>query len=272
MPESSSWRELLGQIAGTPAERERLANETGVRAITLGRWISGESTPRPHNVRQLLEAIPPHYRLLFQRLLREEPEFSSDSPMTNLSPEIDYPFIMQVLDARTTTLDSLRFWTISRLVLQHALRRLDPDRLGMAITVVCCMPPSAERKIRSLRESFGQGTPPWEGDLETKGMFLGAESLAGYAVMTCCPRTIHNLAAETMLLPARRIEHEMSALAYPMLYANRVAGCLLFSSTQVNYFSSDTRLSLIHGYTQLLALAFEPHEFYAPDRLELHTI
>src|SRR5712691_5128751 len=196
MPDPSSWREMLGQIASTPTERERLASEIGVRPITLGRWISGESVPRPHNVRQLLQAIPPRHRLLFQRLLREEPELSSNSPIIDLSPDIPYSFIMQVLDARATTLDSLRFWTISRLVLQHALRRLDPDRLGMAITVVCCMPPDGHGKIRSLRESFGQGTPPWEGDLETKGMFLGAESLAGYAVMTCCPRTIHNLAAE----------------------------------------------------------------------------
>ena len=39
-----------------------------------------------------------------------------------------------------------------------------------------------DAKIRSLRESLGQGTPPWQADLEQQATFLGAESLAGYVV------------------------------------------------------------------------------------------
>src|SRR5947209_384025 len=183
MLESSSWRELLGQIISNPTERDRLAGEIGVRSITLTRWVNGESMPRPQNIRQLLYALPQQFRVLFLELWDgEQPGFSASLSDSSTS-ELAYDFIMQVLDARATTPDTLRFWTISRLVLQHALRQLDPERIGMAITVVRCMPPSRERKIRSLREGMGMGTPPWEGDLEHRAMFLGAESLAGHVVM-----------------------------------------------------------------------------------------
>ena len=58
-------------------------------------------------------------------------------------------------------------------------------------------------------------------------------------------------------------------MATPLLYANRVVGCLLISSTQTNYFLSPARLSLVNGYTNLLALAFEPQEFYPPEQISL---
>ncbi|QBD82279.1 hypothetical protein EPA93_42405 [Ktedonosporobacter rubrisoli] len=273
MSELSSWRELLGQIASSSADRERLANEIGVRPITLNRWITGESVPRPHNVRQLVQALPKQHRSRFLELLGEEQDLASDQLPTDPPAEIAYQFIMQVLDVLATSPDTLRFWTVSRLIIQHALRRLDPERVGMAITVVRCMPPSSVGgKIRSLRECLGQGTPPWEADLETKSMFLGAESLAGYVVSTCYPRAVQDLAAETTLVPARRTENEVSAMASPILYANRVAGCLLFSSTQPNYFLSQNRLSLIHGYTRLATLAFDPSEFYPPEKIELYMM
>jgi hypothetical protein len=52
---------------------------------------------------------------------------------------------------------------------------------------------------------------------------------------------------------------------------------MLVSSTQPNFFLSQYRLSFIHNYANMLALAFEPHEFYELSniRLEvmpLHTI
>jgi hypothetical protein len=44
------------------------------------------------------------------------------------------------------------------------------------------MPPiSPQHKIRSLRERAGKGTPPWTADLEHDVLFLGLESMSGYA-------------------------------------------------------------------------------------------
>ncbi len=272
MRRPSSWRELLKSIISDPAERERIANEIGVRSITLTRWITNESTPRPHNLRQLLHALPKQHRDLLTSLLEEEHIDLTDTVVSEPSDEIDYQFIRQVFEARATTPRSLLFWTLCRKVLQHALRRLDPERIGMAITVVQCMPFSAEGKVRSLRERMGLGTPPWAGDLEHQAIFLGAESLAGYVVTNCRQAVVNDLRESTNFLPAYQTEYEVSALAHPLLYANGVAGCLLLSSTEPNYFLSESRSSLIADYAQLITLAFTPEQFVPPEHVELRLM
>jgi hypothetical protein len=155
--------------------------------------------------------------------------------------------------------------------LKQAIGQLDPDRLGMGINVVRCMPPSPERS-HSLRESVGIGTPPWEGDLEQKAMFLGAESLCGYVVTLCRPAANQDVDDEQNLIPAHRTPFEKSAAVHPILFAGRIAGCLLVSSTQNNYFIPQSRLALIENYANLLAVAFEPEEFYEPCQIELSVM
>ena len=272
MPEPASWRDLLRDIISDHDERERIANEIGVRSITLTRWVNGESKPRPHNVRQLLHALPKRQRDLLTELLEEEYVEISDSPSGDQPDEVEYAFIRQVFETRATTPANLLFWSLSRRVIQQALRRLDPERVGMSITLVQCMPPSSDGKIHSLRESAGLGTPPWPGDLEQQAIFLGAESLAGHVVTNSHSETINDLRADNSLLPAYQTEYEVSASAHPIMYANHVAGCLLVSSTQPNYFLSQARLSLISDFTQLISLAFTPEQFYPLDSIELRIM
>jgi len=272
MPEPSTWRELLSTIISSSSVREQIASAMHISTITLTRWGSGESMPRPQNLRQLQQAVPVQHRALLHSLLEKEFPALFSGSFEPAPVEIPNAFVMQVLETNAKTPDALRFWTITRLVLQHALNQLDMGKTGMAMTVVRCMPPSHEGKIRSLRESVGQGTPPWEADLEAKGMFLGAESLAGYVVTMCHEEAVQNLATDTMLLPAYQTEYEVSAMAVPILYANRIAGCMLLSSTQPNYFLSPERRALIQGYTYLISLAFESEEFYPPEYIELSVM
>lgn len=272
MQELPSWREILSKIITNPSERERIAREVGVRSITLTRWITGESTPRTQNVRQLLHALPKQHREQLLPSLEEELYDLSDSVLDAAPSEISYKFIMEVHDARTTIPDTLRFWTISRLVLQQALRQLDPERVGMAITLVRCMAPHKDGMIYSLRETMGLGTPPWTDDLEQQAFFLGAESLAGYVVATCRPEAVQDLAQGKSFLLAYQTEHEVSATAHPIMFAGRIAGCLLLSSTQPNYFLAQPRTALIHGFTNLITLAFEPEEFYKPELIKLRMM
>jgi transcriptional regulator with XRE-family HTH domain len=274
MQQPNTWRELLTFILNDPRERQRLADELGIRTITLNRWLSGETAPRPQNMRHLLNALP-QYRDQLLDLLRLEKGFEDLTTTIDddSAKEIPSAFYIRVFNARASTIESLRFWTIGSLILQQALGQLDPDRLGMAIIVVRCMPPPARsRKVRSLRESIGVGTPPWFGDLEQQALFLGAESLAGYAVSLCRPAANQDIASDSTFVPTSPGEHEKSAVAYPILYAGHVAGCLLVSSTQVNYFLSQTRAALIQSYADLLALAFEPEDFYDPQDIELHVM
>ncbi|HLX58209.1 MAG TPA: hypothetical protein VKR83_14405, partial [Ktedonobacteraceae bacterium] len=100
------------------------------------------------------------------------------------------------------------------------------------------------------------------GNLEQKGMFLGAESLAGYCVTVCRDVENNDIRDTNNPLPAHQVEHELSAAASPILFSGKIAGCMLVSSTQPHYFLSQYRLSLIHNYACLLALAFEPQDFF----------
>ena len=273
MSNSTQWRELLGSIISNPAERDRIANEIGVHFVTLTRWVSGDSSPRPHNLRQLLHALPQHQRTQLLPLIEDILPNASDFETDTSAQEIPYKFIMEVFETRASTPDLLRFWSITRLVLQRALSHLDPERVGMAMTVVRCMPPhQKDKRIRSLRESVGLGTPPWGGDLEEKALLLGAESLAGHVTVSCRLGQIGDLRTNKTFLPAYQSENEVSAVACPIMYACRVAGCLLLSSTQPNYFQSEARLSLIRGYTHLVSMAFEPLEFYDPSLIDLRIM
>ena len=271
MSAPSSWRDLLKDIMRQPGASERIAGAMGVNVMTLRRWMSGETRPRPQNLHQLLQVLPDDQQRLLVELLEQE-HMSISAPATaETFDRIEYPFIMQVLEMRASTSEQLLFWTMCHKVFQQALRQLDPERIGTAIRVVLCMPRASDGTIHSLRESVGLGTPPW-GDLEQEAIFLGAESLAGYAVTSLLPASIQDLADETARLPAHRAEYERSAIAMPLLYANRVAGCLLVSSTQPNYFVSSSRLALISDYTKLIALAFAPEQFYPPQSIALRMM
>lgn len=270
MYEAQTWRELLGQIISDAKERQRIADELSVRSITLNRWVSGESDPRIQNLRHLLDILP-QYREQFLDLIRGEEGLEDFTEKINQDTcgEIPAEFYTKVLLALATSALNLRFWSICNLVLQQAIGQLDPDRLGLAIWIVRCMPPSGPHKqVRSLRESVGLGTPPWSGNLEQRGMFLGAESLAGNAVTLCHPGVIENL-DEEYSLPASRIEQEKSAAVYPILYAGRIAGALLVSSTQYNYFLSQSRTTLVQSYADLIAVAFDTEDFYEPGQIGL---
>ena len=274
MQHISSWRDLLETILGDPAERERIAAELGVRTITLTRWGNGTSTPHPDTLRRLPRAVPEQYRHQFRELLEQSFPALAFAPAEDedLQEEVPVALVGEVLRTRATCPDTLRFWTITRQVLQHAILQLDPEPVGMELSVVQCMPPSSDGKIRSLRESFGLGTGPWVSALNPKALFLGADSLAGHVTASGHFEQIGDLRITVGYLPAYRTAHEVSAAAQPITYAGRVAGCLLFASTQPNYFSSQARQRLIQRYADLLALAFEPEEFYPPDMLVLNLV
>jgi transcriptional regulator with XRE-family HTH domain len=272
--QSETWRSLLKSIISDPHEKQRLAEELGIKPITLSRWTNDESDPRPQNLRHLLTALPQQREQMLE-LIREERGFEEFTNAGFDDSEIEIPssFYNRVFATRASIVESLRFWSICNLILQQAIGQLDPDRLGMAINVVRCMTPSPQdNKVHSLRESVGFGTHPWSGDLEQKAMFLGAESLCGYVATSCRPATNQNIDERQSLIPAHKTEHEKSASVHPILFAGRLAGCLLVSSTQYDYFLPQSRLALIENYANLLALAFEPEEFYEPQDIELFVM
>jgi hypothetical protein len=262
---------MLGSITSDPAQRERITRQTGVRSVTLHRWVTGESQPREQNLRQLLHAVPINLQEEFLQLLKEEHLDFSPLALQKTPREIPSSFFAEIHATRAQIPDVLRYWTISRQVLQHAIRQLDPDQQGMMLIIVECMPPRPDRKIHSLREKTGRGNLPWGQDLKVP-MFLGVESLAGYAVTYGRHAQVQDLRERSSLFPTYPIGYEVSATAHPIQFSGRIAGCLLASSIQPNYFYSLDLLNLIQNYANLLALAFEPEQFYPQDIINLSLI
>jgi GAF domain-containing protein len=267
----TDWRELLKLIIQEPGIRKRIDSEIGRQAVNIKRWINGKAEPRVQNLKQLLNVIP-EYREQMIELLDDEyaDEFYSD--YVDATRDIPATFIASVLSARARTHREIRYWSLCRLIIEQAIGQLDPDRLGMAITVVRCMKSEKFAYIRTLRESAATGTPPWPGNLDQQSMFLGAESLAGLCVSSCREVQNNDIRSNTNLLPAHQVEFELSAAAAPILLSGKCAGCMLISSTQPDFFLSQQRLTLIRNYANLLALAFEPAEFYESSDIRLEVM
>src|SRR5262249_38871159 len=138
-----------------------------------------------------------------------------------------------------------------------------------SVTIAQLMPPSPQGCIRSLREVARQGNPPWSQNLEYHLRFLGAETLAGTVVSHGCAEFLDDLRVQPQAVPVRREEYEVSAAACPIMYANRVAGCLLFASTQPAQFRSEGRRSLSKDYAQLLAQVFPLDQFFELAQIQL---
>lgn len=272
--EAKDWRELLAWIANDPAVTQRIIQDLGVRDITIRRWVRGESVPRPQNIRRLLGALP-EYRERFIELFAEAtgdfPEFTLEEPVQQ---EIPAKFYTQIFQMRGAISQSQSFWKLTNDIIEQALVQLDPENLGMAITVVKCMTSKHYHpgQIFSLQEVVGLGTAPWLGNMEQKALFLGVESLAGYAVATCHPAEVQSYKDDPEALPGHQFELEHSAVAHPILYAGRIAGCLLLSSTEPYYFLSPARQSLVADYTQLISLAFNQQDFLDPACIELRLM
>src|SRR5438132_13154977 len=111
MADPSSWRNLLKSIIKDQRERERIATELRLNAITLTRWSTGDSQPRPHNLRQLHRALPLEFRDQFAALVQQEDtsflDEAPDEPVRHLDPD----FLRGVWKMRAETPPILLFWT-----------------------------------------------------------------------------------------------------------------------------------------------------------------
>lgn len=276
--EQQAWRTLLGQLTADRADRQSISEQSGISLLTLQRWVEGKSDPRPVNLQMLLAVLPDHREALLKLIRVEYPTFTYSAAAETVVPEstarsihagrIPAAFYDRVVYTYATTPPELLFWTICSLTLQQALIQLDPDQLGMQITVTKCMPPRRGGKVRCLWKLVEVGTPPWRGDLTQTTLFLGTESLAGYVVASCSPAIVQRLRENPDSFPARKVKHSQSAACYPLLRAGSIAGSMTVTSTELDYFTAP-RLSLIESYSRLLMLAFQHEELYDREAIEL---
>jgi len=261
--EATNWRELLKQVISDSKERQRIAIELGVSPITLNRWASGESSPRPQNLRHLLSTLPARRQELEILLSQEYPELISSAD--NIPEEVPSEFYNRFLMDYTTLPKSLMHLVLTELVLRQILKQLDPNRFGMHIIVAKCMPPGAGNKVRSLFTIAQKSSADSD---EHSPFFLGIESLGGHALMSGRPVINQDMMENSEVVSSSRDVYERSSVAYPITLSSNIAGCLILSSTQTSYFSTP-RLSLVKSYVTLIALTFRDEDFYPQDSISL---
>ena len=270
--EPATWQEFLGPLIANSHERQRLATKIRVRPVTLQRWAEKVSVPRPENIRALLKHLPPRTYPLFMRLLIADfPELLREELVEErLFQELPSEFYARVLSNLAQTPQPMYRQSVQDLILQQMLEHLDPEQQGLAISLAACVLPRTGGKVHSLRETGGLGTPPWPRHLAEKRIFLGAESLAGYAITHGRPYALESR-EEMTFFPAHWTENERSAAAFPLWRQARIAGALIVSSTQ-EYFFTQPRLAIIEGYAHLASCIFEPEECFAHEEIELRMM
>ena len=270
---TQTWRSWLQDLIADSQERRRIADELGINPATLIRWANNESHPRQQNLRQLLRILPQHRVILLPLIQEEYPTFVVNDLQLEESEEtrvdvIPGEFYMRVLRTLATTPKIIRYPTLGNLIIEQALKHLDPERVGVGISIARCLPPAHEDSVSSLLVDLGRGSPPWTQNMENESMLLGAESLAGYAAISARTVALSNLFSAGTTLPASVGMWERSAVASPIMLEGKVAGSLLVSSVLTEYFTPE-QLLLVNNYADLVALAFEPVHFYDPQYIQL---
>lgn len=270
--EPSTWQEFLGKLTAKPQERARLAAAIRVRPITLQRWADGTSKPRIENIRLLIKNLPKDTYPLFMRLLITDfPELLRDElPGERIAQRLPSEFYARVLHNLALAPRSIHRQSMQDLILQQALQHLDPDQHGLSVTLVVCVQPRLERKVRSLREAGGMATPPWPRNLVERPLFLGTESLVGYAIAYARSCVVNNR-DEPTFFPVQWDEHTRSTAAFPIFRHARIVGGLIFASAHA-FFFTPPRLSVIEDYSHLAACIFEPEDSFDTSEIELRIM
>lgn len=256
--QEESWRTLLSRLTRDPAERTRIALALGIREGQIERWVRDEADPHRKNLYQLVRVIPEEARNAMITLLRRDfPDFQRHAAMEET---ISSTIIMMVLDAFLHELPALRHVSISALVLRVALAHLDPEERSAQMTLFECFPESLE-PVTSLVV-----VPVW-GTEETPGMFVGAESLAGYATSHCKPVFLNDTRSTSSYPLAPHERQTRSLAALPLHRRGQVAGCLLVTSRESNFFNQ-LRHRIVLEYSYLLTLAYE----YFAERITLKVM
>jgi len=275
--EEQDWgpfRALVKELLQDPQARKRIEQRTDIAPRTLSRWISGETEePDRKRLLSLLAALPGQRDALLAAIRSALPDFEAPliDSATSLVEDLPMDFWVRLHEANATMPPNLHFTAIIHLILLQLQATIDPEYIGVQLTIAqCSLPASPAHPVRSLREvvqmTTHQSLLTGPGDT----LFLGAESFSGYSVSLCQAQVVQNT-DEEQRLPVRRSRDERSAAAYPIQRGDSVAGVLLVSSPQPDFFTQRLQY-LLQIYAYLLSMAFEMEAFYAPERILLRLM
>lgn len=249
-------------------EITRIASELNVAENTIYRWMNGRSEPRPANLKKLLEVMPEYASSLTYVINHTFP-----GVLESLSiglREVPKDIYRRVMELVTTIMDDdARQWQITQAIFEYALQHLDPEHRGLAITYAKLMP-TREDGIHSLIETTLRGNDPWPYALENH-TYLGSTTLAGTAAILDRFQTWDNF-NESKRLQVEIDTFEHSAGAFPVTRGGRIAGALVVSSIEHEFFNNPIACQAVIEYAKLLSLAFPEKDFYPFSLLNLRPM
>jgi GAF domain-containing protein len=267
-----TWRELLEVLLEDPYALEKVTKHLGVSRKIIMNWIHYKADPDLRILQQIIESFPDDYDALLELIQRELPHFVPERLANGEEPlEILAPFHNRLSKTLRESPPMLRFWSTCQLVLRQAMQQLDPYRTGMMMAIMICTAPAPGKNVRSLYGYLGSGSSAWTGNWYQQPLFFGSDSLSGYAATTGAIQVIHDVKSDLKGISFYDVDDTRSVLVIPILSSKKCAGCLYVTSTSPYYFGS-RRLKLVQEYTECLARAFSPEEFYAPDQIQLSLL
>src|SRR5262249_52296113 len=154
------------------------------------------------------------HQMLLRALIEEEFDIFEEEPGDELSHLASIALSARVLELHASAPDESRFWSICTAVLAEAVKQLDPDTLGISLSIIQCLL-SGNGTVSCLREYVALGTSPWLDQIEMRTRFLGTESLAGKAVSSG-QRTIVEEINLGQRLASNTPEQAVSMAAFPI--------------------------------------------------------
>jgi hypothetical protein len=248
-------------------EIARAAKALNVAENTIYRWMNGTSVPRVIYLKRLPDIFP-EQRVQLITIINEVFGDVLGAP-TPVLDEIGKDLYMKVLELATNSYDKeARMWQVSQAIFEYALLHMDSEHLGMAITYARLTQPHADG-IHSLYETMMCGNDPWPTSIES-ATFLGSTSLAGNAATTLRVQVWSDTDDSRSLVEIDEFEH--SACAAPILRDGLLAGVLIFSSAQSDFFRDPQTVQAVTEYALLMGVALGDSEFHPSSLLNLRPM
>ena len=231
--------------------------------------ISGVQSPRQRIARGLAFPVSRQITQESSSKLNQDKQHASPVHVIDVGePQRD--IYRRVLELRETMIeDGLRCWQIMQAIFEDALLRLNPKRSGLSIVYAKLMPPR-EDGIHALYELEMRGSYPWPYSLEGK-TYLGSTTLAGMAAMVQRMQQWDDLDGSGRL-QIMVDDLGRSACAQPVMFAGRMAGVLVVSSTQPGFFMDKAVCRSVVEYARLLTLALNDRDFYPCSQIQLKPL
>jgi transcriptional regulator with XRE-family HTH domain len=243
----------------------RVAKALGVTENTVYRWMNGTSIPQQAHLRRLPDVLPAHRSKLIHVIKQTYPGVLELSPMSTREIQKDiYQRVIELIVSHDE--EDLRQWEVAQTLFEYALLQLDPERYGMAITYAKLLPPREDNMVHALREFAMRGHTPWPHTITTRA-FLGSNTLAGRVTMSQRNQTWSDISEGH--IPFIVDANERSSCASPLLRGRSIAGVLLVSSTQPDFFADPRKCEIIDEYARLLSIAVPQNDFYSIYNLRL---